>query len=202
EAEFLRVIADDPDDEATRAAYADWLEENGREQMALYLRLDLERARTHRTAERFEGLTTEMAALEQDLDVVWAGGLGRPGGILNCGSSAPNPILAFRFLCPNRWSDLKETSLPGVRYCGDCRQTVSLCEDAEEATRRASEGACIAITSRIALAVLDKLGPDESAEFDGLMVGMPALPRPMSAATSPTPEQPPPTPPKPWWQFW
>src|SRR5262245_9401230 len=208
EAEFLRAIADDPDDEATRAAYADWLEENGQEQMALYLRLDLERARTHRSAERFPELGHQMAALEEGLDPRWYSAVARLGRILNCGKSGTqDQWLRFRFHCPNRWSDLTSTSNPHVRFCGDCRKTVALCLDAEQAKQVARDGACIAINSRTALDVLPELekdGPRPDDEFE-IEMGLfddsdTEWAEVMRSVKPPAPAPPPPT--KPWWQFW
>jgi uncharacterized protein (TIGR02996 family) len=216
EAEFLRAIADDPDDEATRAAYADWLEENGREQMALYLRLDVERARTHRTAERFAELAKEMEALETVLDQGWRSGLQRPGRVLNCGGAGTSkPRVRFTFRCPNRWSDLTGPSGASVRYCGDCRRHVFLCESAAEAEHHARKGDCIAINSRVALDVI--ADPQNEPPDMFMTLGEVALegeeePEPLDteelADMGITPESIwaerlfPDLPPKPWWQFW
>ena len=45
---FLEAIAADPDDEATRLVYADWLEEHG-DSRAQFLRLEIEYRKTPKT---------------------------------------------------------------------------------------------------------------------------------------------------------
>ncbi len=203
EAAFLRAIAEDPDDDATRAAYADWLEEEGKEKQALYLRLDLERSRTRRTETRFAEVGCMMAALKEDVAPAWVEGLKRPARILNCGKAAAlDPYFRVRFLCPNRWSDLTDTKQPEVRHCGDCRRTVTLCHDVEEAKRLGRIGSCIALSSRVALEVVPALEDDDGLIDDEMLLGEIEYVddggiTPFVAPPPPTPE-----PKKPWWQFW
>src|SRR5262245_57031144 len=51
-ASFSRVILDDPDDDATRLVYADWLDENGCPDRAAWIRASCEYARVSYGDER------------------------------------------------------------------------------------------------------------------------------------------------------
>jgi uncharacterized protein (TIGR02996 family) len=204
EGAFLRAIADDPDDDATRAAYADWLEESGRTLEAEYLRLDVERGRTHRKAERFRGLLVSMAELERGLSEPWISALKRPARVLNCGGAgAADPRLRFTFLCPNRWGDLTGPPGASVRFCGDCRRNVFMCSSVEEAEDHARKGDCIAISSRTAL---DVIGDPRNAPFHDVV----AMGEIYIEEVAPEHSEEgvwaerlfQPKPKKPWWKFW
>src|SRR3954454_6234130 len=78
---FLDALAEDPDDDATRLVYADWLEERGEEGRALYLRKECELAalpgegerRTSRQCGQALLLRFRLAQLRKGLDPAWLG---------------------------------------------------------------------------------------------------------------------------------
>ncbi len=201
EAAFLRAIVADPDDEVTRVVYADWLEEDGREPMARYLRLDAERNRTHRSAERFGELTNLLAYLKDDLDPRWCAGLERPARVFNCGAAdVADRKVRFTYQCPNRWQDLTPTADAAIRYCAGCKKNVHACDTKAEAEEHAWGGRCVAISSRLALTVLADPIPDES-ECRYEMAGV-LLPPEWTWGEDLFSRKPKPKPKKPWWQFW
>ena len=56
-----------------------------------------------------------------------------------------NCKVEFAFQCPERWTKLKKTDDPSVRFCGVCSRNVHLCSTMEEVHHHASKGDCIAI---------------------------------------------------------
>jgi uncharacterized protein (TIGR02996 family) len=155
---FLRAILDDPDDDATRLVFADWLDDSGQHDKARYVRLEVELSEMPRVEERFGPLTEELNRLGESIGDRWSLALFRPGRLLNCGlaeSQWPGADVAdrFAFECPNRWVDLHPTADEGLRFCDECRKHVHRCASRAEAERHALRGHCVAIDSRIALEV-------------------------------------------------
>jgi uncharacterized protein (TIGR02996 family) len=82
EAGFLRAILAEPDDDAHRLVYADWLDENGQPERAEFIRLQIERARLPRNdPKRQQPGERERALLEAHgkrwLEPLWAAGFRR-----------------------------------------------------------------------------------------------------------------------------
>src|SRR5262249_13326071 len=160
-------ILDNPDDDANRLVFADWLEESGQPDKAAFVRLEGELGRMSRVHERFLALKDELKRLNDS--VGWRGSLTlfRNDRPLNCGvpdilpdnapggtirfSAAGRFAARFEYECPNRWVDLRRTDDVAVRYCEECRKTVHYCASQEEAEQHAVRGDCIAISSRVAL---------------------------------------------------
>jgi uncharacterized protein (TIGR02996 family) len=167
---------ENPDDDATRLVYADWLLENGQAEKARFVRLEVELNQLPRSAARFEALAAELELLDKAVDAVdaaWTWALCRPARVLNCGGAdSPDPRVRFNYLCPNRWADLRGTENDGVRYCEECGKRVYRCESKAEAEAHAIRGDCIAINSRLALAVETEHQPPD----EGDVAGMPMSP--------------------------
>jgi len=54
----------------------------------------------------------------------------------------------FKFICPLRWEDLKDTDEAEVKFCETCRSPVLIATSAEAFEAMAKEGACIAVLVR------------------------------------------------------
>lgn len=63
EADFIRAVAAEPDDDTVRLAFADWLDEHGRPGRAQFVRVQVERARL----DEFDPRQSELFAAEQRL---------------------------------------------------------------------------------------------------------------------------------------
>jgi uncharacterized protein (TIGR02996 family) len=77
EAGFLRAIADDPEDDAPRLVYADWLDERD-DPRGEFIRVQLEFERTAPLAERYAVLRARARALRRLVDPEWAVAMGFP----------------------------------------------------------------------------------------------------------------------------
>ena len=66
EADFMRSIRDDPEDDLKRLVFADWLEENHQEIRAIYIRLEIEQAKLAIDSPRAIEITREKAGLIED----------------------------------------------------------------------------------------------------------------------------------------
>ncbi len=220
EAAFLHSILDNPDDDASRLVFADWLDDQGQADKARFVRLEVELSRLPRLHERFPASREELERLEEVLDWRWCFPLLRPGRLLNCGlaetvaegleaAGQARDALAFRFAyeCPNRWADLRSTEVAGVRYCEECQKDVHFCASREEAEQHTLQGDCIAISSRVALGVLRERGepppalrvPDDSIADERLVMGEgepPLRPYEQWAREMFNRHR------KPWWQLW
>jgi uncharacterized protein (TIGR02996 family) len=196
ETAFLQGILENPDDDAGRLVYADWLDENGQPEKARFVRLEVELSGIPRSDPRFVSLAAELDDLDAAIGGTWNWALVRPGRLLNCGKVGPgDPWLRFTHECRNRWVDLRPTEDPAVRHCEGCRRNVHHCASKAEADRHAVRGDCIAISSRLALDVAAQQRKESSEEAPD-MVG-----RPMSPLEIWTNELFP-RPPKRWWRFW
>jgi uncharacterized protein (TIGR02996 family) len=219
ETAFLQSILEDPDEDARRLIFADWLEENAQADKAAFVRLEVELSRLPRRDDRFEALREELSGLSGEIGWRWVLALLRPGRLLNCGLANLDPDKAgiprnlsakatfavrFEFPCPNRWADLQPTGEAGVRYCAECQKNVHYCASQDEAEQHAIRGNCIAISSRLALQVEDEragppIDPDENQDCpENLVLGEPTEPRPYELWAREMYRRHH----KRWWQFW
>jgi len=67
---FLRAVCENPDDDAPRLVYADWLEEHG-DPRGEFIRLSCERSNLPRLDPRRRVLTERLDELQKAYDVVW-----------------------------------------------------------------------------------------------------------------------------------
>jgi uncharacterized protein (TIGR02996 family) len=121
EANFLRTIQEHPDDEGLRAAYADWLETEGRTLEAEYLRLEA-RLRADLDPEVSGPLVKRHAQLFARLSRAWLAQVDR-SRIVMCVGRLADPDLD-RAQCPGQWIKLQPTHKPCIRFCNTCNQEV------------------------------------------------------------------------------
>lgn len=138
---FLRAIAEEPDDDACRLVFADWLEERG-DWRAEFFRLD---CRLRVMAEDEDGhaeLQARRDELWSRLSPAWRTVVGR--------SPIENCSLSFKFRCPQRWEKLRRTEVAAIRFCESCLQKVFYGGSVEEAREHASAGHCVAVDAAVA----------------------------------------------------
>ena len=100
EGAFLEALAEDPDDDATRLVYADWLEEHGAADRALYLRTECELAalpgegerRTSRQCGQALLLRFRLAQLRKGLDPAWLGSAGKRYDVVVLRAGVPGVV--------------------------------------------------------------------------------------------------------------
>src|SRR4051812_36226472 len=166
ETAFLTSIVEDPDDDAARLVFADWLDESGHADKAAFVRLEVELSREPQSSERYAEVRDELVRLDVAIGGHWCRALVRINRLLNCGSAkAKTPVLRFAYECPLRWADLTPQSRPDERHCGKCRKTVHHCATRQQAEEHAVAGHCIAIGSRLALAVQQEYPVDPDGIF-------------------------------------
>lgn len=195
ETAFLRSIMENPDDDALRLVYADWLEETGQSARAAFVRLEVEFNSTPVSDARAQALRDELDRLGDAIPAGWTFALTRPATLLNCGGeprSSP-PEVRFAFRCEKRWADLRPTADAAIRHCQECRKNVYACDSKEAAQRHALRGECIAISSRLALDVENQYGPRPTDEE---LIGLPMSPYEVWANELFERHR------KRWWQFW
>ena len=176
EAAFLRGVSEDPDDDAPRLIFADWLDEHGRADKAAFVRLEVELSRLPQSSERYDSLRDELLRLDGRIDGQWTWAFIRPARLLNCGQSKTGDrVVRFAYRCPNRWADLSPLPQANERYCSQCEKSVYFCASKDEAEAHAVEGHCIAIGSLLALAIKKQYGP-------------PVPPETLPAAAPPVPD--------------
>jgi uncharacterized protein (TIGR02996 family) len=144
DAAFLRTIADRPDDQVSRAVYADWLDEQGDPASAAraeFLRLEAELADLPEKA-RQPALVNRLRRLARRLDSAWLAVVSRRP-IENCD-------LRFAFQCPLQWENLTSTDDARVRFCSACQRQVYYCDSISEARSQAWHGHCVAVDVRVA----------------------------------------------------
>lgn len=211
ETAFLAAIVADPDDDASRLVFADWLEEQSKHDKAAFVRREIEFARAPQSSPDFDRLRRELDRLDDAIGGRWAWALVRPGRLLNCGQAdGRHPVVRFAFQCPMRWADLAPRA-DGVRYCATCDKTVHLCATTDDVEAHAVRGDCVAIPSRLALDVrveYEQAGPPAPRPDPGddFLVGdvgpheLPLLPPSpyelWAEDLFARPRK------KPWWQFW
>jgi uncharacterized protein (TIGR02996 family) len=157
ETAFLKSILENPDDDASRLIFADWLEENAMTDKAAFVRLEVEMSRLSSMAARYDDIRQDLLRLDESIGGEWSAALVRPGRLLNCGKSKSDDLrIRFSFECPKLWADLNETPDPQIRHCGGCRKKVHFCSSKDEAEQHALKGHCIAVSSQVALGVREK----------------------------------------------
>src|SRR4051794_24185031 len=72
---LLNAIRDNPDDDAPRLIYADWLDENGQPERAKFIRLQIEESRLPEWDERRSDLNHEAKVLQLKNQKRWRKGL-------------------------------------------------------------------------------------------------------------------------------
>ena len=50
----------------------------------------------------------------------------------------------FVFQCPQRWTELKTTNIPGVKHCGECDRNVHKATNKAQLLQFGKEGKCAA----------------------------------------------------------
>ena len=142
EAAFLQAILANPEDDAPRLVYADWLDERDDalgEVKSAYLRdtallLTPKGRRAQRRVERVRGRLHEAA---KKLPGDWLAVVSRVS-IEACGTE-------FEFRCPKRWERLVATADMKVRSCTECQRLVFYCTSMREARAHALNGECVAV---------------------------------------------------------
>jgi uncharacterized protein (TIGR02996 family) len=211
EGRFLQALLADPDDDATRLVYADWLEERGDLRGEL-LRIEAALRKGAQDSEQHAALRARFRALRQTADATWVRLALKDSTVLNCGAaSAGAPMIRFAFECPMTWETLKPTPENSVRFCDSCERKVYFCRTAEQARLHAQAGDCIAIETGLDRAVTHHysghmVGRPERADFyrvwsqDILEGRDPNLESTVSREVSGAKTSTPPV--KRWWQFW
>jgi uncharacterized protein (TIGR02996 family) len=152
--DFLRAIAAQPNDEALRYVFADWLEEQG-DWRAEFVRLDCELAEIQSRADT--SARNRWRELRKQISPSWLTVLGR-SNVENCKSSL---AITFRRPCPQRWELLRATDSAAVRYCENCHRNVHYCGTMDEAREHAELGNCVAVDVGV-----NRTPGDLSSEFD------------------------------------
>jgi uncharacterized protein (TIGR02996 family) len=101
ETDFLRQIADNPNDDTTRLVYADWLEERG-DARAEFLRLEVALAQLEFGTPQHEQLFRRLYEVCKTIDLAWALPLERNAHVMSitdvCNSEKGN-IVSGKILC-------------------------------------------------------------------------------------------------------
>jgi uncharacterized protein (TIGR02996 family) len=128
EAAFLNAILANPEDDAPRLVYADWLDERGdpaSEAKAAFLRATASLALPGGRIRKWRRLCHSARELDDD----WLAVVGKM------------PIEACpKVRCPRQWERLRPDSVRRARFCDQCRKTVHFCATADEARDRAWQG--------------------------------------------------------------
>jgi uncharacterized protein (TIGR02996 family) len=140
ETPFIEAILANPEDEAPRLIYADWLEERG-DPRGEFLRLENALANLPRGDARRPSLRARLQEVRQGLGVEWLAQVDR---------SRIEGCVQFAYACPKQWDQLARTADPLARFCGTCQQNVYHCSSVAQARRHAARGHCVAVDSRLA----------------------------------------------------
>ena len=186
---FIRAVLVDPENEAPRLIYADWLEERG-DPRGEYLRLECYLATLSQDDPQLDPVLIRFRELHRQIDPAWRAAVAR---------SKVGRCRLFEFRCPKRWDKLRRTADCTVRFCTACRKEVFYCDNILEARQHAERGRCVAID----VAVPRRKDDLEDA---GLTVGM-ELGLPIYDDVEYEDELLPVPPParekrRPWWRFW
>lgn len=57
----------------------------------------------------------------------------------------PSITCKLKFKCPNEWTELDLTPVPGIRFCTDCQSNVYFAATQSEFEQYASQGKCVAL---------------------------------------------------------
>jgi uncharacterized protein (TIGR02996 family) len=165
---FIQAILADPDDEATRLVYADWLDERD-DPRGKYLRLQAQLA-TLPIGQAWRTVKVQLELHSRSLDPDWLARLDR--------TPVENCDVRFELLCPKQWQQLRPTEDATVRHCDVCKQNVYHCSTMWEAREHAGQGHCVAVDS-----IQYRTEGDLTSE-GGMLVGVlrgPPMPPPLSA---------------------
>ena len=173
EDELLAELAANPDDEATRMVYRDWLEDHGDER-AEYLRMQSELSRSIAGERQHEQTRRKLRKLQGKLLRSWREWLlsVSRSKIENCVVEDDGAELKFEFECPKQWASLHpadDADDPTIRFCDQCGKHVFFCETVAEARKMADWGQCVAVDE-----TLVRKDHDVINELRGMFVGMPS----------------------------
>jgi uncharacterized protein (TIGR02996 family) len=156
---FIQAILADPENEALRLIYADWLEERG-DPRGDFLRLDCALRRMSKDEEDYAATEARWREMRAVFQPDWLKVLERPA-IENCS-------ISFTFRCPRQWGRLRQTADDQVRFCPSCHRNVFFCGTLEQARSQARLGHCIAIDPRVARSPGD-LAPEGAETVEYIM---------------------------------
>jgi uncharacterized protein (TIGR02996 family) len=139
ETPFIEAILANPEDEAPRLIYADWLEERG-DARGEFLRLENALANLPRGDARGPSLRARIQEVRQGIGVEWLAQVDR---------SRIEGCVQFAFTCPKQWDQLARTADPLARFCETCQQNVYHCSSVAQARRHAARAHCVAVDSRL-----------------------------------------------------
>ena len=154
---FLRAIEENPEDDATRLVFADWLEERG-DWRAEFVRLDVRLRALTDADDDYRHMEERWRLLRYGLNPLWQVLFDR-SPVERCG----DPL--FKFRCPKRWGNLQRTPLLTVRFCESCWQKVYYCRTIDEAREHAACGHCVAVNTRV------ERTPGDLKDGDDLVMG-------------------------------
>jgi uncharacterized protein (TIGR02996 family) len=147
---FLDSQLQSPSDVDLRLVYSDWLEERGdavsmaKAEFLLLTASWMASGKGKRSApparlqELAAALDPEWLAVVSELNVERCGQPSRK-------ARQKSPGLVFDVLCHLRWTDLRMTEDPTIRFCDRCEKNVHYCETIRQARDHAWEGHCIAV---------------------------------------------------------
>lgn len=156
---LVEAIERDPGDDGARLVYADWLEEQGDDRRAAWLRAEVEfhaavvaerdapRANLlvylrRRSEDPSERARVVLAGLRETVPMGWIARFAR-GPIENrrCTSAS------VRYLhdCPESWEHLVHAEHPRVRDCQTCGRRVWFCETVAQAGAAAGQGHSVVV---------------------------------------------------------
>jgi uncharacterized protein (TIGR02996 family) len=139
EAAFLNAILENPQDDAPRLIYADWLDERGdaiAAQKADFLRIT-SRLLTAPPGPRRLPLMTRLRQQAIGLDPEWLAVVSK--------LELEACVSAFEIPCPKKWENLRATRNPKVRWCASCNKSVHFCDSIDAARGLARQGRCVAV---------------------------------------------------------
>jgi uncharacterized protein (TIGR02996 family) len=156
---LLDEIRQRPGDLAPRTVYADWCEEHGHPERAMFLRQQLAVAETKTASDPdFRRAAARLAALAPQVGNSWRARVAMafiercplPAATTTTTTSAapsgsPLPELGLELVCPMRWDKLAPTEREGVRWCSGCGHEVTYCTTIVQARGVARRGGCLAI---------------------------------------------------------
>jgi uncharacterized protein (TIGR02996 family) len=137
---FINQILAEPDNDANRLIYADWLDEHG-DARGEFLRAVCALQRLSPTDEQYAQERTRLQKIGETIDAQWVAMVGRCH-IENC-------EFKFEFACPKKWEQLTPTKDAAIRFCEACRMEVYYCESVAVARLHVAIGNCVAVDCRI-----------------------------------------------------
>lgn len=152
---FIREIMFDVDDDGARRIYADWLEER-QDLRGEFLRLDMLMSRHTSSESTLALLRDKRRQMIVHFDPQWVSLLAR------CPIELCPQKVEFRYMCPNRWQNLKPFGDDqSVRYCDQCGKSVTYCLTIDEARSQAIAGQCVAVDPSV------QRSPEDLTRYEG-----------------------------------